>query len=446
MHKTKLILFVTLITIISTEIILRLLGYTPGIYKNYKDFKLVDKIYTTKNYTTDEFGIYKFDDWVTDTIKKYYSFGEKIEYNSKFRDSIDWMDGINDIYRDYKQLELIANKSKHGNPYNFDLESIEWNSEFTNVVNEIFLESDSINHWQKLIKNYIKTPFNSDGFRSVEFDTTKTKNIRILLIGDSFAYGMSSTPFFNSYADILLSRGYIMYNTGIAGVDPSQYAAIAKKYIKKLTPDIVIVNFYPGNDLMSFPRESNKNEPHEHMTNAGFFESNPLGKYLSPEETYSYYLSLIKIPNNSSTFNIVCSKSSILSIVWGGLYNLQLVNHPIVENYDSFRAKKPDTIKAEITSKYIMEIASVCEKYNTKHLFTIIPNRDSKKNIDSHKKFKINKQTMDKVFKNNKYYYPEYLTFEDYNEEDDFHFNNSGSLKYANFLDTLIQMQYIHSN
>lgn len=441
MKTTIFILFTICIVSISSELAIRLIGYKPGIFTNYDNFNSVDSLYTLKNYITDDFGIYKFSPHVTDSLRK--KFDENPEFTKReiFNMGIDPMDGINNIYRDFKQLQLKIEGQKQSNQYyETQIKNTEWQSEFPQIANKIFNKKKLTNNWEKAIRTYLYHPFNSEGFRSIPFDTSAKNKIKILLLGDSFAYGMSAKPFFNSYSDILLSRGYIIYNTGISGTDPSQYAAVASKYIPLLNPDLVILNFYPGNDLMSFPRDANKNEPHEHMTNAGFFESNPEGKFLNPEEAYLYYLSLVSIPE-TNIFNSICSKSSILTILWGLMYNKNLVEHRILEKYNYTKYKKPKYKKAEISSKYINQVVHLCNSQNIPLLCTIIPIKDILVNSN----VIVQDSILQIVFNDEPYYYPKNLKANDYTTHDDFHFSNFGALKYADFLDSLIQMQYIHS-
>lgn len=439
MKVISYILYLLTVTVILAELSLRQLGYSPGIFEKYHDFDIVDSVFLYENYETDAFGIYKFSPWVSDSVRKYYDETEELTLNPRFNNIINWMDGIRDVYKSFSKLELKLEKYEKGEE---SIDNIDFgNSEFEKSLQSIVRKESAQRQWGKLLKEYVRSPYNREGFRSIAFDSTGAKVPRLLLIGDSFVYGMSASPFYNSYSDILLSRKYIVYNAGIPGVDPAQYAAIAKKYIPLLKPDIVILNFFPGNDLMPFSRAASKEEPHEHMTNAGFFESNPLGKYMTMEEAYAYYLSLIQIPASESLFNKICSKSSILSIFWGLLEDNRIVLNPELENYYSFRGQKTDVEKARICYEYIQEISSICALNGSEIIYTIIPERD--KVVEKDKIMGIDTTIMNEVFKNEKYFYPINFTIADFEKEGDIHFTNSGSLKYADFLDSLIQMHYI---
>ncbi|MEX2588750.1 MAG: SGNH/GDSL hydrolase family protein [Chitinophagales bacterium] len=441
MKNILFFIFIILIVLIFSEVILRVIGHKPGIFTNYDNFNTVDSLYTFKNYQTDEYGIYKFSSYVTDSLRIEFDNNPQFTKREMIDMGIDPMDGINNIYSEFKLLQLkIEGKEISSKYHKEQLNSAEWKTPFPQLAEKLLKKKQGDNNWERLIGQYVYKPFNREGFRSIAFDTTAEKAIRILLLGDSFAYGMSAYPFFNSYADILLSRGYIIYNTGISGVDPAQYAAVAKKYVPLLKPDLVILNFYPGNDLMPFPREANKDEPHEHMTNAGFFQSSPEGKYLNPQEAYSYYLSLVSIPE-TNTFNYISSKSSILTIIWGILHKNNWVEHPVLNNYNQLHYNVSKSQKAQLTSKYISDIMNVCKTNKTDLLNTVVPSKE----VLINKNTIVEDSILQIVFSNNKYYYPENLNPSDYIAGDDFHFSNPGALKYADFLDSLIQMQYIQS-
>jgi hypothetical protein len=257
------------------------------------------------------------------------------------------------------------------------------------------------------------------------------------VIGDSFVYGMSATPFFNSFTDILLARGYMIYAAGIPGTDPSQYAAIAQKYIPIVKPDLVIVCFFEGNDYMLFPREPKQNQPHEHMTNAGFYSSNPLGRYMDAIEAYSYYSSLITIPKNEpNRLNQFCSRTVLGSQLWGVANACHFVPHNAVAFYDSVTFSSPWSYAYTASRLNIIDSVGAHNKVKTIHV--VIPDVFGKHN--SRKEFvTIDTASVKKVQLLRSYYAPNNLSSVTDFPKGDCHFNNSGSLKFANFLDTILQ-------
>lgn len=256
-----------------------------------------------------------------------------------------------------------------------------------------------------------------------------------MLIGDSFVWGMSANPVFNSFADNLLSKEYLVYNFGIAGTDPAQYEAIVQKYLPIIKPNIVVVAFYPGNDFMAFKREVKADEPLEHYTSVGFLESNPIGKYLTAEEAINFYDSMNKIPSTNK-FNILCSKLNVTTKLWLLLHNVGITSHPNRKKY--FKSRNTSSLnKVENTLPYIEGIRNTTQLYNTKLIEVIIP--EKKFMLSKNKNFGkriLNEEAL-KILFGEELNFPQNLNLNDY-ETDGAHFNNIGSYKYANYLDSLI--------
>ncbi len=95
---------------------------------------------------------------------------------------------------------------------------------------------------------------NSQGFKDVEFKAEKDpETIRILGLGDSFAYGV--VPYdYNYYTRLeekLKQRDYNLeiINMGIPNLSPKDYLALLVAEGLPLKPDQVIVSFFIGNDF-----------------------------------------------------------------------------------------------------------------------------------------------------------------------------------------------------
>jgi hypothetical protein len=95
---------------------------------------------------------------------------------------------------------------------------------------------------------------NSQGFKDVEFQVEKDPNtLRILGIGDSFAYGV--VPYdYNYYTRLeekLKQRDYELeiINMGIPNLSPKDYLALFVTEGLALNPDRVILSFFMGNDF-----------------------------------------------------------------------------------------------------------------------------------------------------------------------------------------------------
>jgi hypothetical protein len=287
--------------------------------------------------------------------------------------------------------------------------------------NSFLTDSDGV---FKANKNYnwangkygVGVKINSDGFRSIEFKTTVTQEKTILLLGDSFAWGGSAKPITDSFADLIAREGYLVFNAGIPGTDPGQYAYLARKYIPILKPNIVAVTLYLGNDITR-PSTMRPNQNLYHVTDQlwlyGFDEK---GKYLSPEESFRlhYYLDYSPdILKNKVKFLIM--KSVIGKRAWLFLRSMRR----------QAEGNSGVTI-VNLVKKSLLEIQDVSEKYHARFFLFIIPTRD-------HVKIK-DRKSLGHSFAGLDPRMPDFLTADDYNELPDGHFNNSGHYKYSRFI------------
>jgi hypothetical protein len=95
---------------------------------------------------------------------------------------------------------------------------------------------------------------NSKGFKDVEFSTRKAADIiRILGIGDSFAFGI--VPYEYNYLTLveqhLKQSGHNieLINMGIPSIGPSEYLSLLVNEGFALQPDTVLLSFFIGNDF-----------------------------------------------------------------------------------------------------------------------------------------------------------------------------------------------------
>jgi lysophospholipase L1-like esterase len=387
----------------------RLIGNQPGLIENFRGFQLVDNLETYNLYKLDEFGIYSINVALFDSLKT---------INKEDYPSFIYQENVVQVIDDFEALKSSMN------------------ADSSSLAKAVLSSKDSsFNH---LLIHYINSPINKEGFKSIPFELQNTERTKVLLLGDSFAYGLSASPCYFSFADELLAKGYIIYNTGINGTDPAQYSAVLEKYLLKLQPDVVILNFSSASDFMTFPREAKAQQPHEHQTNAGFIESAPLGSYMNVKESYKFYKNFISVPENSSLYAI-CKKSTAASFLFTGLIDLGLAHHSEQEEY--YRAK--DTITAanmvSNTKVHIDKMNQLAIDNNIPLLNIIIPvapeSRFSDKNYND---YFVDETSLNTVFSNFNYTYPKNLTREDYKKEGA-HFNNAGSKKYAKFLEDLIE-------
>lgn len=438
LKNVVLVVVSVILALILCEFSLRIFGFRPGIFRKLSGFEVVDSLILYKNYTTDDAGIYKFSTWVTDSLQRYINPETGEIENIQVKNILRHSDKIEDVCIQFAQLNNRNLNLSFKQKLKRWVERAEEKTEFEIAVEKI---KSNPNHdeWEQAVLKYVQHPFNKEGFRSIEFKRHDTKRPRVLIIGDSFVYGMSASPFYNSFTDLLLARGYMIYAAGIPGTDPAQYAAIAQKYIPALKPDIVIVCFYEGNDLMKLPRIPSKAKPHEHMTNAGFYDSSPMGEYMDAKAAYDFYFSLISIPQEKQNiFNKLCSNSCIGTLVWSGLYRLSLVTNGHVEQYEKFQSSLK-TNSVFIQSRFAL-IEKACADEERQLLYTVIPDQTAFHN-QNRETVVIDAEAINSVFGQRRYWMPLDLIKANDFPKGDYHFNNEGSIRFANFLEKLIRKE-----
>ncbi|MDB5284332.1 MAG: hypothetical protein JWO06_3407, partial [Bacteroidota bacterium] len=167
-----------------------------------------------------------------------------------------------------------------------------------------------------LIIAYVHCPLNSAGFRSPEFLETVNSAPKVLLLGDSYTYGHSTKNKTYSFADLLMTKKYAVYNTGLSAADPPQYLSVARKYIPLIKPQYVVVNICMANDVDYYEKKYRPYQPYYYVTNAGCLDACPRGLNMAnANESYQLIRSLIYIPQ-TSCLNRLCSKTCLATLVW----------------------------------------------------------------------------------------------------------------------------------
>jgi hypothetical protein len=167
---------------------------------------------------------------------------------------------------------------------------------------------------------------NSDGFNSPEFTEADSARPTAMLIGDSFTWGMSASCNDSSFAGRLRTHsGWNIHNLGIPATDPVQYALLAEHYIPILRPNVVLVFFFVGNDVMFHDRVA---APYRQMcqnTNAGALLLDIDGQsFSSAQEAYDhltkdkYYLT-----GERNQFERCVSHSALLSRLYSLRFRIE---------------------------------------------------------------------------------------------------------------------------
>ena len=287
---------------------------------------------------------------------------------------------------------------------------------------------------------------NADGFRSIPFTRTETVSPTILFLGDSFTWGASANPITNSFSDIIGRSGYVVYNTGIPGTGPNQYAALAEKYIPRLKPNIVAVMFYLGNDLKR-PDPMRPNEVLYYASNAGWMSAyTPEGKHLTAEEAYQRYL------EQSNHINIdpqdrsrragvgrLLAHSVTGTYLWWGFQEITRSEAAALpRNSEKPPANALGMCRKEFLRPYLERIRAASEANGARMVLFLIPRRPSEsQDVQSYESNRCLLDEFDPVMPA-----AELLPEADYMPPPNDHFNNAGHAVYARFiLETLAQLR-----
>lgn len=288
---------------------------------------------------------------------------------------------------------------------------------------------------------------NSAGFRNqFEFDTATVQSARrkgkkiIFLIGDSYTEGCCPENYKNSFADLLRHKDdWLIMNFGVGGTDPLQYRLVMSHYIPQFQPDLVVVNFYMGNDLLyyfrtpkpgiplSYPIKGLGHLPSEipvHL--AGEYNES----YATPLEAYQGFMKHYTLLGpNRNFFERVLSKSVISTKIFIGAKL----------GYKNLRATYWHQTKAKGGLSFFFELSkmdSIAHYHNTSVIYSTIPSPDHvKEGKDLQARYA-------EYFEGIEFSSPNVKKFslEDYDgPNDDNHFIESGHAKYAAFLEKEIE-------
>ncbi len=401
-REASLALFAVCFTLAFTEVILRLIGHDPGIHTRVKYFQQVDSLYALNGFYVDSLGIMKIDSHARNAVHDRIQKGVR-DFSSA---------------TDVPEVFLLASES---------LDMLEGKEENAFARQFRFASNKNPETRSELeagILAYVKEPINEDGFRSIAFKQYESQKPKVLLLGDSFTWGHSAKSGYNSFADELLSYGFVVYNTGITATDVAQYLAIAKHYIPILKPDIVILSFYLGNDITYYKRDVRSYSSAFYATNAGILTACPTGIcFDSAQDAYNFYLSKWKIPERDNTFNSVMAKSVITTLIWKMLLNIEIVTKSESQAHH-FRMGERLKHSSPYCNEELKQIKQIAETNDARFILSIIP--------EVYAQTFVTKKDYPNLFTGLDFI-EIMVSKKDYNL-DDGHFNNRGHKRYAEFL------------
>jgi len=287
---------------------------------------------------------------------------------------------------------------------------------------------------------------NRDGFRTKEFIDYSTAKPKVLFLGDSFTWGLNAEPISNCFVDRIDSLGYLTFNTGIPGADPTQYAYLAEKYTPLVKPDIVAIMFYLGNDITP-PRPRLPHEPLHYITNAGWlaaYDAN--GNHLSLSQAYDRQLALYNAAfaeTEPGTLRHmlyrVFMKSVVGTHVWVassrlaprvtallGLRSLEQSTEVRVDG--SARADMKKNRSVQNTRACLSRIRLIAEEQGAAFALFFIPLTPPLTTESNSVESALN------FFDGFQPFVPDSLTFDDYVDLPDDHLNNQGHEKLAEYI------------
>ena len=256
------------------------------------------------------------------------------------------------------------------------------------------------------------TVINSSGFRGNEFAPLRTQRTSVFFIGDSFTWGASAMPVTESFPDRVERSGYHVWNGGMPGTDPQQYALLAEKYVPRLKPDVTAICLYLGNDLKNHtvPLLPYRNLYYD--TGGGFIRGyDDRGRYFADANQALDYLKKQKCGCTRGLFEAFLYKTVVGKAVYGFFH-------------------MGSRLRPDPERKWVVEclerIDRVCQASGSRFLLFLIPNKTAKRNDR-------NLRLVDS-FPAVVYHYPRNFVCADYCLDPDNHFNNQGHGKFADFI------------
>lgn len=253
---------------------------------------------------------------------------------------------------------------------------------------------------------------NSSGFRGREFASAKTDRPRVFFLGDSFTWGATALPIEECFADRVDRAGYWVYNGGMPGTDPQQYALLAEIYVPRLKPDVVAVCLYLGNDLKNYSLPLLPHRNLHYATSIGFLRGyDGRGRYFADGRQAVDYFRKQKCGCTENVLEDFLYKTVVGKAVYG-LFHLR-------------SRIRPDP-RREWVVECLKRIERVCRDNGSRFLLFLIPNKEPKRNERNLR--------LVRSFPGVSCHYPPGFGRGDYRPDPDNHFNNEGHGKFAAFI------------
>ena len=284
---------------------------------------------------------------------------------------------------------------------------------------------------------------NQQGYRSdVNFNNSALDSLRaikkiVLAVGDSYTEGCCATPIDSSFIDLInhSATDYYILNFGIGSSNPVHYEKILNRYLKLVKPNLVLVNFYLGNDILMADVKAPANIPQTFIIRDFSWLSSTIPQFYQEEigrtnfnnaaEAYNFYVHHFTLLHKDvNCIEQLLARSVLASRIYLAAKNGYVALPWIVTEYiNSADVKR--------TRAILLRMKSHCDSENVDIHFSLIPSpKQVKNNTDLETEF---------------YELFEGLDFSDPNISNlsitDFdgaapsnHYNNSGHLKHSLYL------------
>jgi len=259
-------LLLCLVLLLLAEWALKKAGYKPAVLIRNAGFSMPDTLIVKADYATDSSGVMSVSKIGQQLVAQQVASGNYA--SGKLYGEME--------YTLQKTVEAFVNILSKSDT-----------SEFAVYVQQLSAKNNADAVDSAVLQQYIHNPINSMGFRSIDFKNYHTQKTKVLLLGDSFTFGLTASPITNCFADLLLANNLCVFNTGITGADPAQYEAIAQYLIPLLKPDVVCINYDLSNDNMFYYRKPQSNRPAWHVTTAGWLDGHPFGFYITAKQEFT---------------------------------------------------------------------------------------------------------------------------------------------------------------
>jgi len=284
---------------------------------------------------------------------------------------------------------------------------------------------------------------NKDGFPATfdfseeQRDTLSTSKRRgrkkILFLGDSFLEGVGASTHDKSFIELYKNRNpdKVIYSTGIGGMDVIQYRLVAEKYIPVIRPERVVVMFCGWNDLIWLDRKPRPYMPtHTFVDKVGIiYNYVPPGitpfdtLVLGADSAYQLYRNRFSLMGKKGLIERIAAKSRVTT-------QLYYAAKPI-EFYPNQFA--PDSLA---TYRNLKRIKDICDSSNIPLSIIFIPT-PLMKDYTAAEYERRYKWVFKDMWPLVRFCPKGYIQAEDCSTEADYHFNDKGQKKFADYMQTL---------